>query len=95
MTVQVMSEAAAVREAPLPAKPERTADRPFVYTPAENVYERPVRQFPAARRRAGFGAVPAAQLLISAGLGAALWAAVNFGDEGTRELCERLIGLFR
>lgn len=95
MTVQVMNGTAAVSETPAAARPERPADRPYVYTPPENMNAIPARQFSSTRRKAGFGSVPAAQLLISAGLGAALWAAVSFGDEGTRALCERLTELFR
>ncbi len=95
MTVQVMTGTAAVKEAPAASVTERSAEKPYVYTPPENVYGYPARQFSAPRRKTGFGAVPVVQLLISAGLGAALWAAASFGDEGTRALCERLAQLFR
>ena len=91
MTVRVMTGAAAVNEAPAPVN----AAEPRVYTEPENMYRQPVRRFAHSRRKAGFGIIPAVQLIIAAALGAGLWASVKFGDEGTRALCEGLLQLFR
>lgn len=85
----------AAAELPVAANKDRQSERPYVYAPQENAEPVPVRQFPASRRKRSFGSVLAAQLLISAVLGAALWAGMSFGGEGAAELCERLTELFR
>ena len=94
MTVQVMPDAAAVG-LPAVGNTDRAAEKPYVYMPRENEYPAPVRQLSASGRKRGFGSVLAAQLIISAVFGAALWAGLSFGGEGAAELCEGLTELFR
>ncbi len=92
MTVQVMSGQAAGAPAEPAVMPEEK--QPYVYTPPEPLYEIPERSY-RARERHGFGSVLAVQLVISALLGLALWAGINYGSEGIREICGGLTELFR
>ena len=108
MTVKIMGGEAAL-DAVIPAAPEKKeppvkpemrpelTEKPVVFLPetqeSDNIPS--VRYTAGTARKSGFGGIVFAQLIITAAVGAGLWAAcaVGFGQAG--EICERLIKLFR
>ncbi len=90
MTVQVMQAGTAAGKEEV-----RSAEKPYMYTPVTDMYTERAKRYRRTERKAGAAVIPVVQLLISAGLGAALWAGANIVGGETGALCERLAELFR
>ena len=91
MTVQVINEKPA--ELVDEGKTEISQEKPFMYTEVDNVYNK--FRISSAKGNFGFGSVALVQLLIAAALGIGLWAAVSFGSDEVKQICENLTDLFR
>lgn len=91
MTVQVINDNPTEQIAE--EKTEISQEKPYMYTDSETVYTD--YRTSTANRNIGFGSVAIVQLLIAAVLGTGLWAALNFGSDDVKQICESLTELFR